>query len=384
MHFLSSLPVLEDFREVLDSERHLPIAGDWAIILSDIKGSTQAIAQGRYKEVNMVGAASILSVQNRVGKANVLFVFGGDGATFLVPSVLREEALAALRDTQAMTKRLFGMELRIGSVSVAEVRALGHDTRAALYLLSPTQLQPVMSGGGPRFAEQLIKNRTALPESDRASDPDLSGLECRWQPLPSRRGEIVSLLVEALGDSLKMQATYRRVYLALEAIYGGTQRRSPVQAEALSLSKSPKPYASEARAKSFGHGLAGYIGEFVRAYVTTQVAGVVWKFGHTFGRRYRQEVADQSDFRKFDGVLRMTLDSTASERDQLEKMLEIEERAGNLAFGIESAPTAIITCLVGNRTNGDHFHLVDGGSGGYAKAAVVLKARIAARSSAVA
>ncbi|MBY0372125.1 DUF3095 domain-containing protein [bacterium] len=379
MSFFQTLPIFEDFREAVTSERHQPVPADWAIIVSDVKGSTKAIDSGRYKEVNMAGAASIIAVQNKVGKTNVLFVFGGDGATFLVPSVLRDEAMVALQGTRALVQKIYGMDLRVGSVAVEDVRKQGADVRAGLLLLSPTQLQPILFGSGVRLAETLIKAAPESPLTEDVSEPDFTGLECRWEPLQNRNGEIVSLLVEALGSEPQARKTYQRVVQAIEAAYGNTAERSPVLASTLVLGKTPGYYRAEARARSYSRGLVAYLRYWARTYFFTQAVRIAWDYlGGKFGKRYRREVADQSDFRKFDGVLRMTLDGKPSERTQLEQFLRREVAQGTLVYGIESAPAALITCLVGNRTAGDHFHLIDGASGGYAKAAITLKHQLAA------
>lgn len=45
----------------------------------DIRGSTRAIEEGRYKQVNMVGAAVITAVLNACAGYEIPFVVGGDG-----------------------------------------------------------------------------------------------------------------------------------------------------------------------------------------------------------------------------------------------------------------------------------------------------------------
>ncbi|HXX26609.1 MAG TPA: DUF3095 family protein, partial [Pseudolabrys sp.] len=54
--FYAALPVFSDFTEVTDETYFRPLPDDWVIGTADIVGSTQAIAQNRYKAVNMAGA----------------------------------------------------------------------------------------------------------------------------------------------------------------------------------------------------------------------------------------------------------------------------------------------------------------------------------------
>ena len=78
---------------------YTPLPDDWTLGLADVVGSTKAIAENRYKAVNMAGAAVIAGVKNALGGADFPYVFGGDGASFAVsPPHLApaREALAAV------------------------------------------------------------------------------------------------------------------------------------------------------------------------------------------------------------------------------------------------------------------------------------------------
>ena len=49
--------------------------------------------------------------------------------------------------------------------------------------------------------------------------------------------------------------------------------------------------------------------------------------------QYRKEMVSQTDFRKYDGMLRMVLDLTLEQADALEAVLEQERAAGRLVYG---------------------------------------------------
>ena len=92
--FYQSLPILGDFAAAVRVENYRPLPDDWSVGLSDIVGSTKAIAEGRYKAVNMIGAGVIAAVSNALGGRAFPFVFGGDGASFAVGP---QHALAAAK-----------------------------------------------------------------------------------------------------------------------------------------------------------------------------------------------------------------------------------------------------------------------------------------------
>ena len=86
----------------------------------------------------------------------------------------------------------------------------------------------------------------------------------------------------------------------------------------------------------------------------------------------------QTDFRKFDGMLRTVLDVTPEQAGQIEVWLEQQYHERRVVYGLHRARTALMTCLVFNLEQGEHVHFVDAAGGGFAKAAEGFKARLAA------
>src|SRR5271168_5422730 len=82
--FYAAVPIRRGFRGLMDSARYTPLPEDWTVGIADVVQSTKAIAEKRYKAVNMAGAAVIASVTNALGAREFPFVFGGDGASFAV------------------------------------------------------------------------------------------------------------------------------------------------------------------------------------------------------------------------------------------------------------------------------------------------------------
>src|SRR6188472_3821599 len=96
--FYGSIPVFRGFDRLMDPALYSPLPDDWSVGVADIVESTKAIANQRYKAVNMAGAAVIAAVTNALDGREFPFVFGGDGASFAVsPSDLSRarDALAA-------------------------------------------------------------------------------------------------------------------------------------------------------------------------------------------------------------------------------------------------------------------------------------------------
>jgi hypothetical protein len=205
---------------------------------------------------------------------------------------------------------------------------------------------------------------------------DFEGFECRWQPLPSRRGKVASILVRALGRDDVAHETYRTVVSALEAIVDNAM---PVSREALEIATEQSAFHQEAILLGGPPGSVRYhlrkLKTRAQAALGRRLVATQGTLGTFDGARYPAEVAENSDYRKFDDTLRMVLDVTAEELDAIVTLLEEKRKAGLLAFGIHASQAALMTCIV-RKYEGEHVHFIDGADGGYALAAKQLKAQL--------
>src|SRR3989338_460338 len=94
-NFYTYLPVLHlTLNQLLeDTKNFKPIPNDWVLVLTDIVDSTNYFKSGHYQEVNLVAVSSLSVVFNvaRHADINIPFIYGGDGATLLVPPTIVDE-----------------------------------------------------------------------------------------------------------------------------------------------------------------------------------------------------------------------------------------------------------------------------------------------------
>lgn len=375
--FYADLRAFDDFDKVADAAVYEPLPDDWVIGLSDVVRSTEAIAQGRYKAVNMAGASVISAVMNACRGTTFPFVFGGDGASLAVPP----SAAAAMRDALARTatwvKEEIGLTLRVAVLEAAAIRAAGHEIRVACYAPTPHVRYAMFTGGGMQWAEERMKQGDfALRAAPPGSRPDLEGLSCRWAPMRSEHGAIVSLLVVA-GP----QATPASFSEAVHAILGCVEQAEasgrPLPAEGPRFSWPPQGLDLEARAATTGWRRWALklrvLGEMVVAILAD---GTAWKPGGIDLSHYRRVLSSNADFRKFDDGLRMTVDISPGLEGALRAILEDAAGRQIIAYGVHRQDDAIMTCIVPSLLADDHMHFIDGAGGGYARAAQDLKLKL--------
>ncbi|KAF0138287.1 MAG: hypothetical protein FD122_3825, partial [Stygiobacter sp.] len=222
--------------------------------------STKAIERGEYKEVNLIGASTIIAILNLKKSFSLPFIFGGDGAVICIPESLLDETRQALLGTQKMAHEIYGLELRVGIVPLRFIREKKMNVLVARCRLSETVDQAAFRGGGLQFAEECIKDgiegsQFKLHQGDAEPIADFSGLECRWNNVPSAHGEINTLIVQAVTQSETVNnAIYREVIEQIERIYGNDAACHPVREKDLSMSLNGKSLSGESRIRSFSKG----------------------------------------------------------------------------------------------------------------------------------
>ena len=187
--FYGRIPVFRGFASLMDPALYSPLPDDWSIGVADIVESTRAIAEARYKAVNMAGAAVISAVTNALDGREFPFVFGGDGASFAVSPDDLDRAREALAATAAWVRDDLNLAMRVALVPVAAVRAQGLDVRVARFGPSPNLSYAMFSGGGLGWAEAAMKRgEFAIEVAPPGTQPDLTGLSCRFEEIPAARG----------------------------------------------------------------------------------------------------------------------------------------------------------------------------------------------------
>ena len=389
-YFYSDLPALADFLEITNSSNYVSVPPDWQVIVTDIIGSTKAIESGRYKEVNLIGACSIVAILNIAKNFAVPFVFGGDGASLLIPPSLLLETKQALLATKNLAKQEFKLDLRVGIVPVSAINKNGYDIKIAKLKISEHYHQAVFTSYGLTHATDLVKSPDyadiyLIKDTKEQPKADFSGLECRWQDIPSQRGEIVSILVLATTDEeKKSNYIYREVLNKFSEIYGKEIDFHPIPIANLKLTFDERKLMLETKVRSpVGNWLQqqwylskikleNYLGAFFMNF-KLKVSDMDWA-------EYKNIFLDSTDYKKFDDILRMVIAGNSEQRQQLTNYLETQYQQGKLVYGLHNSDRAIVTCLVFER-NGRQVHFVDGADGGYTLAAKAMKKRIQALNS---
>ncbi|MFA7275268.1 MAG: DUF3095 family protein [Pseudobdellovibrionaceae bacterium] len=391
-NFFADLPVLAADGALCSLADYSVVPRDWYIAVEDVRGSTRAIEEGRYKDVNMVASSAIVAVLNKVSRKHIAYIFGGDGATIIFPPEVLHEVCCALLSAQKMAQSGFYLDLRTGVVPVKSLLDSDASLSVAKIAVSDIAYQAALAGDGVSIAEKWVKddilnkayqlNVYLLPEEmGREPEPDdFKGLQCRWEPLYSQRGTNLSLMVQARSIGYGDQSVlYREILAKIVEICGEPAQWRPAFPSNMHLTLNPRRMMSEYKTRTAAYARWKKIVVFFVMYIGTCLAVVAMAYKFSMGRfngaHYAQNAATHSDFIKFDNTLRMVMDVSLNQKEAIELLLRGYEREGRIFYGLYTSKAALMTCMVFDPAT-DHFHFIDGDDGGYSFAAKLMKEQI--------
>ncbi|MHA1524678.1 MAG: DUF3095 family protein, partial [Alphaproteobacteria bacterium] len=201
------------------------------------------------------------------------------------------------------------------------------------------------------------------------------------EPLTPRMGKMLAFMVRGTNpDPQTERVLMGQVLAQIAKILGHSMRdAAPASPASMRFSWPPRGLKTEALLTA---GRLGFARRYAQVFAGSLIQFVCEKFGLKAGAYdpvpYGDELRSNTDFRKYDDVLRMVLDVSPDHAAKIEAYLESQHRAGHLVYGVHVADTALMTCVVFSLQNSEHVHFVDGSDGGFAMAAIGFKRRLAA------
>lgn len=368
-NFYNELLPFTNFDNFNDIKNYKSIPDDWIIFVADIEGSTKAIDAGEYKNVNLVGAAVISFCVQALTPFDFPYVFGGDGASLCVPpehSAAIEKELAELK---YFSEREYKLKLRVSKIPVREVLKDNFSVLVAKYEITDGRSIAFFKGGGLDHADFIGKKFHKKYKVDMIkSSRFLDGITCRWNSIPTTKGTILSILVKSkTEDDISL---YSSVVDKINSLTDGSY--NPVKKKQMKYKSFFKGLREDTKMHS-----SIWSKDYLNRVIQYLVCYVAFKLNYSpffEAKTYTDSIASHSDYRKFDDTLRMIIDCTLDQKNEIREYLtELKE---NIYFGIHESDAALMTCFVESIKPGEHIHFIDGSDGGYAIAAKEMKAQM--------
>jgi hypothetical protein len=380
-------PYVQSFDAALEASALKSVPQDWILILSDVKGSTQAIAEGRYQDVNRAGVLTLVAMANHCQNMRFPYVFGGDGVSLLVPPQSAEELRILLADLKVKVWESLRIELRIGIWEVRELYERGVDLAVGFYKTDFAFDPCIISGSGLVCAEDLLKNHQGSweiqdLEIEKKATPNclteanFAGYSCRWADVPSPSDATIALMITCSPRDTPL------IYRELARILG--QDWNPLSTRGMRMRSIWATVWGESKILRAGKGLKESLNiVLVSLYSRLLVWACVhfkWRvFYHWMDLCLTPELNVQNaDYRKYDGSLKMIAAVSAPQERNLESWLQTQHQSGRLCYGLHRSHSAHLTCAL-HVGSGVEVHFVDATGGGYTQASVQLKAQLKER-----
>lgn len=382
-NFYCNLPTIEDFFDASDEKNYHPLPEDWYVAITDIINSTDLLHKEQYKNVNILGASPIVGILNIAERNKIPYVFGGDGSAFCIPPQLLNETHNVLAACRQIGKEVYNLNLRAAIIPVSHLKQQGYHIKIARYRASEHYIQAFFSGGGISQAEVILKNsnlkKYRIAASDNAEEVDFSGLECRWQEVKQEGKEVITLLVASNPKKNPSDPVYSEVLQKLRDIFSFDNTSNPLDNTALHMNTSFSKLMGEVNFRTFGKGWFDKLLYLIKAELQILIGklfmNMEYATSNTDWARYKTDMTRNSDYRKFDDMLRLVISGSTAQRRQLERFLEQQFENRNLAYGIHVTDAAVVTCMV-FQYHREHIHFVDGSGGGYTLASKKLKKQL--------
>ncbi len=379
--FSSLKPFTSFTGNAFDEDFYTDIPHDWLIVIADIEDSTRAVEDGKYEQVNYVGAACITALNNAMPELDFPKVFGGDGAHAVVPPDNLPVVIKAMQQMTHWSQRQFGLRLITGIVPMYDVVSSGGHLSAGKMRSSTGVDIAMFRGNGLDIAESMVKKDTTdryRLTSATSNTPDLTDLSCRWSPITPTRDHMLCIIVSAHSDTPGSadNTLSSVVHLINNIVTLDSSDTMPASADKLKfklrLTAMRKEIAS-VRGSLWKRVLSVLgIHMFARALFAFSM-----RVGNFDAEQYRSEIAGNSDYIKVAGSVKMVLDCTSSQADDIEILLEQQYQSQQLVYGVYRAKKALMTCITPDINSGNHIHYIDGSDGGLWQAASALKQRLA-------
>jgi hypothetical protein len=377
-HFYKQLPVTNLFENLSDPESYTRLPETWCLAISDVRNSTKQVKQGKYRQVNLIGASMIAAVSNELNHLELPFSFSGDGAVIAFPSSYKKQVEKVLIGCRIHAKKTFNLNLAAGVIPVSTLNRIGAPVYIAKYRLSEHVIQAAFMGKGLIEGEIQVKKRSK--QITHLTDPfpiDLSGLECRWNPFPAHEIAL-SLIVSSTSDTYESKLkTYRRVLNRIEQIFDDKIDQSVVNTGEMKLTFRPGNLWAETLVRSAPNPVLMVL--YVLKLACLQLTGkFLIKFGiktsETNWSDYKPDFIQNSDYRKFESDLIMIITGNRAMKKELQAYLDSLYQKGKVVYGLHESGSTVTTCFV-KKYQSDHIHFIDGSGGGYTQASIDLKKR---------
>ena len=349
----------------------------WHVVVVDVKNSTKAVDEGKHHQINLTATGAIISVLNTIRKEKknieIPYFFGGDGATFIIPTILLNKITLVLENYSLHIKKNIDLILRVGHISITELSEKKAYLKIAKHQLTDQLAIPIILGNGLKKAEEIIKNTFTVIEDIHFKKDllNLEGMECRWKEINPRQTQkkVICLLLDTVNEN-DQRAIYRDVLTKMDTIFGTFNNRQPIKSKNLKLNFSISKIWEEMKVTLANNNIKYLLKNWFKTLIGK------WYFNMSEdGKQYLNQIGQLSHTFMLDGMINTIFTAEQPKIDLFTTYLNQLEKENKIIYGIHITHASVMSCYVLDRKT-KHAHFVDGTEGGYTSAAKMFKVKM--------
>ncbi len=357
-----------------DDTYFVDVPKSWHVVVVDILNSTSAVNAGNHHQVNLTATGAIISVLNAIRKVKqsneIPYFFGGDGATFIVPSSLLNKIIHVLENYRIHIKRKIDLVLRVGEIPVSKLIESEVQLKIAKHRLTDKLSIPIVLGDGLKVAESMIKSSFKEEETTAFDETllNLEGMECRWDKIlpDQQQTKVVCLLLDASLEK-DQRNVYKKVLAQMDEEFGKFENRQPIKSNNLKLDPNPTKVWEEMKIRLTSTSWMYFFKSWLKSNF-----GRIYLNLTSSGKQYLSQIEQLSHTFMLDGMINTVFTAEQKSIDRFIAFLDEMERDKKLIYGIHVTHASVMSCYVLDRRT-THSHFVDGTEGGYTSAAKMFK-----------
>ena len=357
-----------------DDNYFVDVPKSWHVVVVDILNSTSAVNAGNHHQVNLTATGAIISVLNAIRKVKrsneIPYFFGGDGATFIVPSSLLNKIIHVLENYRIHIKRKIDLVLRVGEIPVSNLIESEVQLKIAKHRLTDKLSIPIVLGDGLKVMESMIKSSFKEEETTAFDETllNLEGMECRWDKIlpDQQQTKVVCLLLDASLEK-DQRNVYKKVLAQMDEEFGKFENRQPIKSNNLKLDPNPTKVWEEMKIRLTSTSWMYFFKSWLKSNF-----GRIYLNLTSGGKQYLSQIEQLSHTFMLDGMINTVFTAEQKSIDRFIAFLDEMERDKKLIYGIHVTHASVMSCYVLDRRT-THSHFVDGTEGGYTSAAKMFK-----------
>ncbi|MDA9121375.1 DUF3095 family protein [Flavobacteriales bacterium] len=362
-----SIPI-SDIDNLADISRYQKINDNEILILADIENSTEAVANGAYKNIN-ISTTQCIAALRKTCKSVCKIQHGGDGFVLVTPIDNLIKIAGVMISMRQQILEDFSLNMRCAIWNSSELDNLGVNLHYSSFTFDGGNPQWQFHSNNLGKLERLMRDGVnSVYKRSAKENPDLSGFRCDFVPISKEGGWFGCFIIDFSQTEMTERFISIRKISELIGSISHNETICPIdvqdliwQTDRVELAKLTERTAHYRYRLNFD-----FIFRFFNRF------GLHWneRWGSLlFNKLHKLPLS--LDFIKYDGQLKFIVCVPDDRKSDFSQELNTLSNYHHFTVGSHWSSRAVITCSVDSKDGNLHF--IDGEDGGFTLASKQLK-----------